>query len=92
MEQTFTAEEVAARLGIGLPTLYSHVRNGVTVHYRVVRQPLTMQKEATCRAAGVRRSRTSRTHLKGLPYTANLEPLRTTRDSARETGTKRGRI
>ncbi len=45
MEQTLTAKEVAAQLGIGLQTLYAHVRNGVIAHYRVVNRIVFTQQQ-----------------------------------------------
>jgi excisionase family DNA binding protein len=45
MERILTAKEVATQLGIGLPTLYAHVRNGVIAHYRVVDRIVFTQQQ-----------------------------------------------
>lgn len=45
MEQILTAKEVAKQLGIGLPTLYAHARNGVIAHYRVVDRIVFTQQQ-----------------------------------------------
>lgn len=45
MEQTLTAKQVATQLGIGLQTVYAHVRNGVIAHYRVVNRIVFTQQQ-----------------------------------------------
>jgi excisionase family DNA binding protein len=45
MEQILTAKEVAKQLGIGLQTLYAHIRNGVIAHYRVVDRIVFTQQQ-----------------------------------------------